>query len=145
MMFLIVLSILLNLVALFAIILLYVRQNRLLALDSQQKRRVTEMEELMSAYMAELKEENDTFLRSLANDVPADVESVTEPPSMVRKKAMDAYQSAPSIDPTDQSDAAEPDIVRMYRAGVSIDEIARASGVGKTEVELFLKFNRDTE
>lgn len=145
MMFLIVLSILLNLVALFAIILLYVRQNRLLSLDSQQKRRVTEMEELMSAYMAELKEENDAFLRSLANDVPADVESVTEPPPMVRKKAMDAYQSVTSIDPTDQSDAVEPDIVGMYRAGVSIDEIARASGVGKTEVELFLKFNRDTE
>ncbi|MHC8521814.1 hypothetical protein ACPJHQ_11710 [Rossellomorea sp. H39__3] len=69
-----------------AIILLYVRQNRLLALDSQQKRRVTEMEELMSAYMAELKEENDTFLRSLANDVPADVESVTEPHPWFEKR-----------------------------------------------------------
>ncbi|MGX1264618.1 hypothetical protein RKD55_002422 [Rossellomorea marisflavi] len=147
MMFLIVLSILLNLVALFAIILLYVRQNRLLALDNQQKRRVTEMEELMSAYMEELKEENDAFLLSLAKDEPVNEERETVP-SKVRKKAMEAYQSVPSIDPSDHSDEAEPaepDMVSMYRAGASIDEIARAAGVGRTEVELFLKFNRTTE
>ena len=58
-------------------ILLYVRQNRLLALDNQQKRRVAEMEELMSAYMEELKEKNDAFLSSLTQT--AGEERVTEP------------------------------------------------------------------
>lgn len=147
MMFAIVLSILLNLVALFAIILLYVRQNRLLALDNQQKRRVSEMEELMSAYMEELKEENDAFLSSLTKT--AGEERVTEPPSKVRMKAMEAYQSVqaidPSIDPSDHSDMAELDMVSMHRAGFSIDEIAKAAGVGRTEVELFLKFNKNIE
>ncbi|MDR4937144.1 hypothetical protein RGU11_12200 [Rossellomorea marisflavi] len=147
MIFAIVLSILLNLVALFAIILLYVRQNRLLALDNQQKRRVTEMEELMSAYMEELKEENDAFLLSLTKT--AGEEQVTEPPSKVRMKAMEAYQSVqaidPSIDPSDHSDMGELDMVSMHRAGFSIDEIAKAAGVGRTEVELFLKFNKNIE
>ncbi|MBV6683277.1 hypothetical protein FZC83_11525 [Rossellomorea marisflavi] len=149
MIFAIVLSILLNLVALFAIILLYVRQNRLLALDNQQKRRVAEMEELMSAYMEELKEENDAFLLSLTKDEPVAKERVAEPPSKVRMKAMEAYQSVPTIDPTidpsEHTDMAELDMVSMHRAGFSIDEIAKAAGVGRTEVELFLKFNKNIE
>ncbi|WP_214777126.1 hypothetical protein [Bacillus sp. ISL-45] len=52
----------LNGAAIFAIILLYLRQNRLAEAEKKQGKIIKEIEEVFSAYLFELKEENDKFL-----------------------------------------------------------------------------------
>lgn len=60
--FLLVISLLLNGIAIFAIVLLFARQNRLLEVEKAQKKMKTEMEDLISAYLAEMKAENEAFI-----------------------------------------------------------------------------------
>jgi hypothetical protein len=65
--FLLLLSLLLNAAAIFAIILLYLRQNRLVEAEKKQGRIIKEIEEVFSAYLLELKEENDKFIEKMSN------------------------------------------------------------------------------
>lgn len=60
--FLLLLSLMLNAAAIFAIILLYLRQNRLAEAEKKQEKIIKEIEEVFSTYLFELKEENDKFL-----------------------------------------------------------------------------------
>jgi hypothetical protein len=63
--FLLLLSLILNAAAIFAIILLYLRQNRLMEAEKKQHRIMKEIEEVFSAYLYELKEENDNFIEMM--------------------------------------------------------------------------------
>lgn len=65
--FLLLLSLILNAAAIFAIILLYLRQNRLVEAEKKQGKIISEMEEIFSSYLFELKEENDKFLELMSN------------------------------------------------------------------------------
>jgi hypothetical protein len=69
--FLLLLSLMLNAAAIFAIILLYLRQNRLVESEKKQQRIITEIEEVFSAYLLELKEENEKFIQLMKADNPA--------------------------------------------------------------------------
>jgi hypothetical protein len=61
--FLILISFILNIAALLAIVLLYTRQNRLLEVEKRQERAVKEMEDVISSYLLEMKEDNDRFIQ----------------------------------------------------------------------------------
>lgn len=63
--FLLLVSFILNAAAIFAIILLYLRQNRLVEAEKKQERMIAEIEEVFSSYLLELKDENDKFLTSI--------------------------------------------------------------------------------
>lgn len=71
--FLLLLSLILNAAAIFAIILLYLRQNRLVEAEKKQERLIGEIEEVFSAYLLELKEENDKFIETMKKAELADV------------------------------------------------------------------------
>lgn len=60
--FLLIISLLLNGIAIFSIILLFTRQNRLLEVEKAQKNIVKEMEDLTSTYLIEMKAENESFI-----------------------------------------------------------------------------------
>jgi hypothetical protein len=60
--FLLAISLLLNIVALLAIILLYMRQNKLMDTEKRQEKVLVEMEEVISSYLIQMKEENDDFI-----------------------------------------------------------------------------------
>ncbi|MBN6887191.1 acetyl/propionyl-CoA carboxylase alpha subunit [Cytobacillus horneckiae] len=60
--FLLTISLILNILAFAAILLLYLRQNRLLEAEKTQERNIEMMEEMLSHFMVEMKEENDAFL-----------------------------------------------------------------------------------
>lgn len=60
--FLLVISLLLNGVAIFAIIILFTRQNRLLEVEKRQERWLKDVEEIISSSLFEMKEENEAFI-----------------------------------------------------------------------------------
>ncbi|WP_141433441.1 hypothetical protein [Bacillus sp. 03113] len=63
--FLLLISFFLNIVAFFFIIILFLRQNRFIELEKKQERINSEMEDLFSSYLIEMKEENDEFLKKI--------------------------------------------------------------------------------
>lgn len=64
--FLLALSLLLNMIALLAIILLFLRQNRLMETEKNQEKMFREMEDVISSYLLQMKEENAAFINRAA-------------------------------------------------------------------------------
>ena len=92
--FLLLLSLILNGAAIFEIILLYLRQNRLVEAEKKQERIINEIEEVFSAYLFELKEENDKFLELMTKtkvqlwlDIEEDISQ--EPIERVLKRVLE--------------------------------------------------------
>jgi hypothetical protein len=67
--FFIFLLFVLNIFTIFAIIVLYFRQNRLSMLEKDQKAVIGEMEQLLSGYLMEMKEDNETLVKAINNSV----------------------------------------------------------------------------
>ncbi|MGE7595142.1 hypothetical protein ACQKM1_17300 [Peribacillus frigoritolerans] len=67
--FFIFLLFVLNIFTIFAIIVLYLRQNRLSMLEKDQKAVIGEMEQLLSGYLMEMKEDNETLVKAIHNSV----------------------------------------------------------------------------
>jgi hypothetical protein len=168
--FLLFLSFLLNIVSLLSIVILYSRQNRFLHIEKDQKKIITELEDIISAYLIEMKEENDEFIRRATTQMYKDSESngPTEenkqdvsPPTQNStkwtgtgyKRASKAYQQMnnPQMESGDQTGEMPEDpeqdpliqhVVSLKKKGMSIEEIAKAVGKGQTEIELLLKFRQ---
>jgi hypothetical protein len=67
--FFIFLLFVLNIFTIFAIIVLYLRQNRLSKLEKDQKAIIGEMEQLLSGYLMEMKEDNEALVKAFTNSV----------------------------------------------------------------------------
>ncbi|MEH7344856.1 hypothetical protein V7122_13455 [Bacillus sp. JJ1532] len=65
--FLLLISLFLNVLALFSIIILFLRQNRFLQVEKKQEKMIQEMEEVISAYLVQMKEENDDFIKRIGH------------------------------------------------------------------------------
>ncbi|KAA9025851.1 DUF6115 domain-containing protein [Niallia endozanthoxylica] len=61
--FFIIISFIINIIAIMGIVILFLRQNKLVKVDENQKKTMKEMEELMSSYILEMKDENERFIK----------------------------------------------------------------------------------
>lgn len=161
-------SFFLHAVSLLAIILLFTRQNRLTEVKEKQQKLVGEMEEMMAAYILEMKDENERFIQELGSaaeaqrerkksqavhmvqkeEHPAQPEGETHDvpvimPNLQRARANKIYKAQQSPEASAESDERkESTISQLKKEGYSIEEIARKLDKGKTEVELALKFQQ---
>ncbi|RFU71314.1 hypothetical protein D0469_02035 [Peribacillus saganii] len=58
-------SIILNVITIFAVIILYLRQNRLASLEQKQLNSQNEIEEILAGFMMEMKEENEQLVAKI--------------------------------------------------------------------------------
>ncbi|KAB2337537.1 hypothetical protein F7731_07985 [Cytobacillus depressus] len=58
-------SLFLNILALFSIIILFLRQNRFLQAEKKQEKMLQEMEDMISSYLIQMKEENEDFINRM--------------------------------------------------------------------------------
>ncbi len=63
--FILFISIIINVVSIFGIIILYMRQNRLIHVEQDQKKVLKDMEEMFSSYLIEMKDENEEFIKKV--------------------------------------------------------------------------------
>jgi len=110
--FLLILSITLNMLAFFFIVLLYIRQNRFVHIEKQQRQVTEQMEEVISAFIAEVKEENDQFIakfqkieeqqakanqvekqKGISYQMPSEKNRGNIPQALLNKQMVRAYQS----------------------------------------------------
>lgn len=63
--FFIIISLILNVVSLFIILILYLRQNRLFEVEKNQEKLLKEMEGIISSYLLEIREDNEQFINKI--------------------------------------------------------------------------------
>ena len=63
MIFLVIISIAFNMIAFLLIAILFLRQNKLIKMEESLKQPVKEMEDLMTTYLLQMKEENEQFIK----------------------------------------------------------------------------------
>ncbi|XXM73545.1 DUF6115 domain-containing protein [Lysinibacillus sphaericus] len=163
--FLIFVSFLLNIICLLAIVILYTRQNRYVDQERRQGKMIEEMEETISAYLIEMKEENEAFIDRLqkrrdsgaSGDKSGAGTADAGPASPANKRlnAAKAYKnnsSAGAVDPDQgwtpilpeftEEETLISQVLHLHEKGLSIEDIAKKLGKGKTEIELLIKFNQ---
>ncbi|KIL73596.1 hypothetical protein [Pseudobacillus badius] len=159
-------SFILNAVALFAIILLFMRQNRLHEIKKEQEKLVADMEEMMTAYLAEMKEENEKFIKEFSSSSPAEhsaaagqASSAVTPgksappdrapegagaiaaPSMQRIRAAQVYRTAnKTADEREKISAEEQEVPAAEQA--LADEIVLLKDQGLSVEEIARKLNK---
>ena len=139
-----------NIMTIFAVIVLFMRQNRLIQVEKDQRSIVSEMEELMTNYLMEMKEENEVFLEKVADkkqnhldpQQPAnasDFDEIKRDTYSTKNKALMAYKNQSSIEAdiekdswsTEQNDHVELSTVRTEQA-IETEEIPKKESFSET-------------
>ena len=63
--FFIIINLILNIIALLSIIILFLRQGKLFKLEDNQKKTIKEMEDLLSSFVLEMKEDNEQLIKRI--------------------------------------------------------------------------------
>ncbi len=63
--FFIIMNLILTIIALLAIIILFLRQGKLFKLEDNQKKTIQEMEELLTSFVLEMKEDNEHLIKRM--------------------------------------------------------------------------------
>lgn len=82
----------LNIFTIFAVIVLYLRQNRLSGLEKEQKAMISEMEELLTGYLMEMKEDNDILMKAFTHAGTKRNESKKEARVIVNRPSVENHQ-----------------------------------------------------
>nr|WP_106784243.1 hypothetical protein [Lysinibacillus timonensis] len=194
---LVVLLIILQIVCFYVIALLNTKVAKFKDLESRQERVIREMEDSISLYLVEMKEENDRLIQELTklnrskgtsysdniairNSVVENtnkessseqvvVEKKIHVPKSIAQNAYNKYKTN-STNEENHSDldnkanevhlmnktkeasllknlndeqplSFEQQVIQLHKTGKSVEEIAKMTNKGKTEIELLLKFN----
>lgn len=152
-----------NFLLLLIVLVLYLRQNRLIEVEKKQQAALSQSEELMSAFILEMKEENEQFISKLKTvqewkSQPNSVQTterksgldIKENPlsnevysELLAAKAYKEPSAEQILEPKVSEDLSfEDHVLLLYSKGFSIEDIAKKLSKGKTEIELLLKFNK---
>jgi hypothetical protein len=146
-------------------------------IERKQATIMKDMEEILSSYVLEMKEENEQFLEKVKKG--GAVKVISKPPARIQEKKIKDSKSTSSINTVEPQltdddlavllpkyekeimddrteDREENQVIeekphtplsigeqakQLYESGLSIEEIAKKLNKGKTEIELFIKFN----
>lgn len=128
--FLLAISLLLNIVALLAIILLFLRQNKLMETEKKQEKMLVEMEEVISSYLIQMKEENDDFISKFSQ-----INAKNQ--SSVKEKSIRVNTERKSDENIAKADEKSLRLARasVYQASKAYKKNLRASEEGLNESE----------
>ncbi|MFS0643474.1 DUF6115 domain-containing protein [Siminovitchia sp. 179-K 8D1 HS] len=144
----ILISFLLNVLLIFAMILLFMRQNRFVEIEKKQRALLSESEELVNGLLAEIREENDRFLQQIMH-VREKRENPPQNLPLNRGADEHADLSEETFDGPEKQETSQEgpslrkQVEEMAAQGMTLAEIAKTLGKGKTEIELAMKFYRD--
>ncbi len=159
-----------QIIGFYFVTLLYMKVTKFNDLEKKQRQLMSEMDDSIAVYLAELKDENEKLIakldlreakRSVAEIQPLNKKETVIPtveeqnnsiniisPTVPLNVALKSYKSSNTVEivekPIEQVLEPENDertvAFEMRKEGKSVEEIAKFLGKGKTEVELILKF-----
>ncbi|WP_226681294.1 hypothetical protein [Sutcliffiella horikoshii] len=145
------------LLAIFFIVLLYIKLSKVQQLEQEYRTLIQDAEDTITSYVLELKEENNTFLQKLSNPNPSTSqidkhESIdTREDDLTEADLKDLLtQENVRDDDTETLREEKPfeewnfkdQVKYLSGSGLSSSQIAKKLNRGKTEVELLLKFRQ---
>ncbi|KGX93147.1 hypothetical protein N781_12075 [Pontibacillus halophilus JSM 076056 = DSM 19796] len=152
--FFVVVSIIVHAITLLSLVVLSLRVSKTKELELRQEQVARQVEETMSAYLLDLKEENERLLNMLSGngyndnasgDTSSSNKGVDLQVNDSNKEVVEAY-SPPIPQPAEDVDTYIPSqdsqVLALASEGYSVEEIARTLNKGKVEVELILKFQQ---
>jgi hypothetical protein len=157
-----------QLISFYFLALLYTKVTKFDDLEKKQHKLMAEMDNSIGAYLSELKDENERLIEQLTdhfqknvipkstpnNELATEESAATEEtrpviraniPKMPVNLAIKSYKAVAgqgleeTVVPVEAEDA-RTQVIRLYDAGQSIEEIAKQLGKGRTEIDLILKF-----
>ncbi|CAM3075640.1 hypothetical protein FITA111629_02180 [Filibacter tadaridae] len=155
---LLIILFLLQIIGFYFMAILYTKITKFDDLEKKQRKLMTEMDDSIGAYLAEIKDENERLIERLSsplNEASTNDDTlpdtgivklpVSEPaveirmnkPTTPMRKALKSYKTAaiPKVPEDDHSKA-----IQLHDEGLTTEEIAKKLDKGLTEVELILKF-----
>lgn len=149
-----------QIIGFYVLALLYTKVSKFDDLEKKQRKLMEEMDDSIGAYLSELKDENDRLIERLSTveiekktngeTVSTTKSTVEQPPPTIRfnppshpiNLALKSYSEA-SFHNTVPEEVEMDDrtkAINLHDSGQTVEEIAKALGKGRTEVELILKF-----
>ncbi|MDA7025838.1 Swarming motility protein SwrB [Bacillus sp. CLL-7-23] len=143
------------------VIILYARLGAFKEAEKNQKQMLEETENTLTAFLMELKDENDKLVQELQKDRAAEVkqkpgkfeeepalslpelkEKDADLPLYIESMIHEVEREEDELNQEEDEEAVsfEEKAVLLYEQGLSIEEVAKQLKSGKTEVELLLKF-----
>ncbi|MCD5322711.1 MULTISPECIES: DUF6115 domain-containing protein [Pontibacillus] len=165
--YLLVISFLLHGILLVAIVLLSLRVSKAKEIEKRQAQVAKEIEDTFTAYLLEIKEENERLLNKLEENgengervrvqeerynAPQETKKQqdhpTSEPVTFKEAEEDSLPAEMPVEykpplPEEQVDyqpSIESRILQMYKQGATVEQIAKRLDRGTTEIELTLKF-----
>ncbi len=176
-----IISFILHGISFLIMVLLYFRLEQTKDIERNQATILKDMEDLLSAYITEIKDENEAFLDKakqdqeqvrhadiqIKNDVSVkstniqprintvedqltdhdlasllpSYDDLVDEKIVTRKKESITLDSMPDIKNNIEPLSIGQQARLLHNSGLSVEEIAKKFNKGKTEIELFLKFN----
>ncbi|MBS4198982.1 hypothetical protein KHA93_04850 [Bacillus sp. FJAT-49732] len=156
----------LNIFLILAVVILFQRQNRFIEMERNQRKIQQESEEMLSAFLLEIKEENKSFISKFyhtkqddrSDEQPIDIDihrSKDEPirtltqeepitsETYSRMLASEVYQKSSDNKRDSEEKTFIEQVDALSQKGLTSSEIAKHLKKGKTEVELLLKFHEN--
>ncbi|WP_144461066.1 Swarming motility protein SwrB [Siminovitchia fortis] len=151
---------LMNILLAFALLILYMRQNKLVEIEKRQKLALEEAEQVMAALLEEIKEENERLItrikesRETEDKMAADIIMEKKDSVPAAEEHQVVQEAEGSLEPTEEpasvqssasGEAEDPMPLReqvelLAEQGLTVTDIARKLNKGKTEIELLMKF-----
>ncbi len=145
------------LLAIFFIILLFIKLSKVQQLEQEYRTLIQEAEDTITSYVLELKEENSSFLQKLSNANPgishldkqvsfdtreeelteADLKDIL----MQENVREDHIETVIAEKPFEEWNIKDQ-VMHLSEKGLTSSEIAKKLNKGKTEIELLLKFRQ---
>ncbi len=151
---------LLQIISFYFIALLNMKMSKYKGMEDKQEQMIKEIENSFSAYIAEIKDENDRLLHELKeqnNSEKKEVISIAKKeissasneesqsliisrPLVSKQKAASSYVQSSNLPEKEIPITLKEKVLYYSEEGKNPTEIAKLLQIGKTEVELFLKF-----
>ena len=148
----------LQLISFFLIAILNARLSKTKDVEQKHQELMKEMDDAVSAYLFEMKDENNRLLEELSRrsshfegiEVKSqrhqDEVDLSYPSTISKKKVASLYKQTVKLDelePTLIPITLKEQVTQLYNSGKTIEQIAKQLGKGKTEIELMIKFSKE--
>lgn len=113
-------------------VVLFMRQNRFIQAEKEQKAMVAEMEELLSGYLLEMKEENEALLGKLMNQPQSVMNQGTSKEAAIQQEIPRFEEgNRPSVSYSPKNKAAE-----AYKSQTGIKQRMKQEGISKVDANI---------
>lgn len=138
---LLIISFILHILSFYFLIVFYTRHQALKNLKEEQENLLKEAEDALTVFLMELKEENQKFLEQMSKNDSPEAYNLDELVAQ-QKDSVEITANLQEDEPDSYKRNLQEQVFQLANEGYTIEQIAQKLNVGKTEIELIMKFHK---